>query len=165
LRYTQGQSLYNILADAARATRNDRFKLVQTIQPGFNPATNMCETATTFEFYEINEAVPLPKLDRADANLLTSPDLPPQGLTPLQLANFNALYAELQRVLHSEPACPGDGNLDKRVDLGDVVNWKFFRIISGGQSSWYDFNFDGLTNAADRSIIQQHLGTNCLKKQ
>jgi hypothetical protein len=160
-----GQPEAVILPDSARAIRNDRFKLVQNEVP--NCTTNQDDLVT--EFYQINEFAPLPKIDRPDGqfanNLLTSPNLPPQGLTPGQLANFNALYAALQTVLNSEIPCPGDGNLDKQVNAKDLVNWKFFQILSGGTSSWYDFNFDGLTNGADLAIIKQHLGTNCLKQK
>jgi hypothetical protein len=154
---------FTILPDSALAIRNDRFKLVQNERPN-------CTTGgddTEFEFYEINESAPLPKIDRPDGqfanNLLTSPTLSPQGLNPEQLANFNALFGELQTVLNSEIACPGDGNLDKKVNGKDLVDWQFFQTLSGGTSSWYDLNFDGLTNDADRAIIEQNLGTNCLK--
>ena len=57
----------------------------------------------------------------------------------------------------------GDGNLDKLVNGKDLLDWWSFQSLSSGTSSWYDLNFDGLTNDADRVIIQQHLGTNCLK--
>jgi hypothetical protein len=33
----------------------------------------------------------------------------------------------------------------------------------GGLSSWYDFNFDGLTDPNDLRIITQNLGTDCRK--
>jgi hypothetical protein len=152
-----------LLPDSQQAIRNDRFKLLQQEVP--NCTTGHDDLVT--EFYEINELAPIPKIDRPDGqfanNLLTSPNLPPQGLNPEQLANFNALYAELQALLNSEAACPGDGNLDKKVDGKDLVDWKFFSALSGGQSSWYDVNLDGKTEEADRSIIVQHLGTNCLK--
>jgi hypothetical protein len=132
-----------------------------------NYTTGQADLVT--EFYEINERAPIPRIDRPSGqfanNLLTSPNLPPQGLTPKQLANFNALYAELQMVLNSEIPCPGDGNLDKIVDIKDLVNWKLFQTLSQGQSSWYDFTLDGLTNGADQAIIKQHLGTNCLKQK
>jgi hypothetical protein len=64
----------------------------------------------------------------------------------------------------SEPACPGDGNEDKKVNGKDIVNWAFFNEHNG-LSSWYDFNHDGLTNSADlKMYILPNLGTNCLKK-
>jgi arylsulfatase A-like enzyme len=156
----------NILSDAELAIRNDRFKLLQREAP--NCSTGQDETV--IEFYEINELVPVPRIDRPDGqfanNLLPDPSLPPaQQLTPEQLANFNALSAELRALLQSEIPCPGDGNLDKKVNGKDIVDWKFFSALSGGLSSWYDLNFDGITDVADLAIIQQHLGTNCLKKQ
>ncbi len=156
---------YAILPDSALAIRNDRFKLVQNEKP--NCTTGKDDTVT--EFYEINESVPLPKIDRPDGqfanNLLTAPTLPPQGLNPEQLANFNSLYADLQALQNSEIACPGDGNLDKKVNGKDLVAWKFFQTLSEGQSSWYDLNFDGKTDATDKALIKQYLGTNCLKQK
>lgn len=58
----------------------------------------------------------------------------------------------------------GDGNEDKQVNQEDVTNWQNF-YVNNGLSSWYDFNFDGYTNQDDLAIIQQHLGTNCLKQK
>ncbi len=157
---SQGQSLYQILPDAGVSTRNDRFKLVQNTTLELNKDTSQCENTTTFEFYEINEQPVAPELDGLLDNLLTSPNLPPQGLNPEQLANFNALYAELQTVLTSEVPCPGDGNLNKKVNKGDLNRWKQLST-QWGQSSVYDFNFDGLTDDQDRTIIEDHLGTKC----
>ena len=162
---TETGSDYTILSDSALAVRNERFKLIQKENP--NCATGQDDTVT--EFYEVNELAPLPKIDRPDGqfanNLLTSPNLPPQGLSPEQLANFNTLYVELQTILNSEVPCPGDGNLDKKVDGKDLIDWRSFQHLSGGASSWYDLNFDGKTDQADRAIIQQNLGTNCLKQK
>ncbi len=150
--------------------RNDRFKLLQKEVP--NCTTGQDDLVT--EFYEIDELAPIPRIDRPDGqlanNLLPNPTLPPdQQLTPEQLANFNALSAELQVLLNSEIPCPGDGNLDKKVNGKDVQDWKFFSSLpldsNNMNSSWYDFNFDGLTNDADRQIIKQHLGTHCLKEE
>lgn len=157
-----------LLADSALAIRNERFKLVQQEKPNCTTGTD----DTKYEFYEINEDAPLPKIDRPDGNapnnLLTSSDLPPQGLNAEQLTNFNALYAELQTVLNSEIACPGDGNLDKKVDNKDLGQWKKFNQMGEGEpeqsSSWYDLNHDGKTDETDRDIIKQNLGTNCLKQ-
>src|SRR5262249_50099139 len=138
-----------LLATSALAIRNDQFKLVQVVTPDCSTTPPSNDTVT--EFYEINQSAPLPKIDRPDGNfannLLTSPTLPPQGLTPEQLTNFNALYAELQTVLTSEPSCPGDGNLDKKVNGVDLGDWKFYSALpvdnNGLNSSWSDFNFDG----------------------
>ena len=157
-RYAQGQSQYDVLPDTAQAVRNEHFKLVQKTTTEFDPASNSCNSTTTTEFYAINEAAPRPAIDKAANDLLTAPQL-----TPEQLANFNALSDELQAILDSEVPCPGDGNLDKKVDWQDVLNWTLFRAVSHGESSWYDFNLDGRTNASDLAIIRQYLGTKCLK--
>jgi hypothetical protein len=147
------------------AIRNDRFKLLNRQVP--NCSTGQDDTV--IEFYEIDEVAPVPRIDRPDGNLannlLPDPNLPPsQQLTPVQLANYNALSAQLRVLLGSEIACPGDGNLDKKVNGKDIQDWKFFRDLSDGKSSWYDLNFDGLTDEADLAIILQHLGTNCLAR-
>jgi hypothetical protein len=71
----------------------------------------------------------------------------------------------LQSLLNSEIPCPGDGNLDKKVNGKDIEDWQFFKVLSGGLSSWYDFNFDGFTDELDLAIIRANLGTNCLKKR
>lgn len=137
--------------DLQNAIRNDSYKLVETHQPN-------CSTGqedVTYGFYAIDQATPVPKPDLASANLLTSPSLPAQGLTPDQLSNFNSLFATMQTLLESEVPCPGDGNLDKAVNGLDLANWFFFQPFG---SSWYDFNFDGKTDDADLNIIQQNLG-------
>jgi hypothetical protein len=88
----------------------------------------------------------------------TEPYLPPQGLDPIQRANFDALFVRLMAMLYSEPDCPGDGNLDKLVDWMDVTNWEGFEDVG---SSVYDLNHDGVTDAADLLIILQNFGRHC----
>ncbi len=46
------------------------------------------------------------------------------------------------------------------VNAEDVAEWSLYANFDG-QSSWYDFNKDGLTNAFDLSIIQFFLGKTC----
>ena len=77
----------------------------------------------------------------------------------------------MNETLASEPACPGDGNEDKVVNLDDVANWFYFSTNGVKQpdgsvntSSWYDFNHDGKTDQKDLKIIVKNFGTNCLKK-
>jgi hypothetical protein len=54
--------------------------------------------------------------------------------------------------LASQPACPGDGNIDGKVDALDIQNWTVVSH-SWGLSSIYDINLDGLTNGADLTLI------------
>jgi hypothetical protein len=118
-----------------------------------------------YEFYAIDDAAPLPKLDREQDNLLTSPSLPPQGLSPDEQKHFDVLHAELLALLRSEPACPGDGNLDKHVDVADLRNWQVFADICEKNqnqcSSVYDLNYDAVTDSADRVIIEANFGRRC----
>jgi hypothetical protein len=112
-----------------------------------------CVSTPEVEFYEINEAVPIPKLDRDGTQL------PLDSLTSDQ-RNYNELSAQLSALLASAPNCPGDGNIDSAVNQEDLANWAFYNQ-SWGLSSVYDLNFDGLTDAADRTIIEQNLGLTC----
>lgn len=168
-----GQSAVNILSDSSSAVRNDGFKFLQRQVP--NCTTGQDDTVT--EFYEINERAPVPRIDRPDgstgANNLACPsdsgqnpiDCVPDPLKP----TFLHLQSQLATILSSEVPCPGDGNLDKKVNGKDLVNWRIFSSVpedaNGLNSSWYDFNFDGKTDATDQQIIEQNLGTNCLKTQ
>jgi arylsulfatase A-like enzyme len=169
----------SILPDFTWAIRNDQYKLVESLNPDCenSPDANPpIDSAPVYEFYEINEAPGNPKLDNAADNLL-DPTYNPQGLTPVQQQNFDSLKSSLQTLMDSYPhlpasptlptanyeGCPGDGNLDLLVNDEDLSNWSTFQSISG-ESSWYDMNFDGLTNDADQTIIQSHLGTNCLNQ-
>jgi hypothetical protein len=153
---TKGQPTYSILPMSQVAIRNDRYKVVNNSFQGYDAATNACVPVQSAEFYEIDEAVPIPKLDREDSDLL--------ALGPLsfrQQVNYDALTAQLQRLLASQPACPGDGNIDGVVDGRDLVDWDEYRALAQGKSSWYDFNLDGLTDGTDLATIQQNLGTQC----
>jgi hypothetical protein len=84
-------------------------------------------------------------------------------LTPEQARNYS-LRRELDRLLASEVACPGDGNKDGVVDEVDVDNWASF---NGVGSSWYDFPgsnedgvsvYDGVTDERDLQVILEHVG-------
>jgi arylsulfatase A-like enzyme len=150
----------DILPDGQTAIRNDQYKLVQKVEPNCTAGGEQ----TVWEFYQIDERPGAPALDRPEANLLASPDLPPRGLTPEQLANFNSLHDQFDAVLGSEPPCPGDGNLDKVVNKKDLKNWR--RLSKRwGESSVYDLNFDGVTDTLDQQIIEAHMGTRCLEDQ
>ena len=165
----QNDPAFSIVPDFAAAIRNDRYKLVVSQVPdcsGENANANPPVDVSRSEFYEIDEGVPVPKLDNQDDDLLQRP----VGLSPIEQVNFDQLNASLQKLLASEPhlpsnasyaGCPGDGNLDLIVNAADMRNWEIF--AQGGQSTWYDFNFDGLTDRADLQIIEQSFGNDCRK--
>jgi arylsulfatase A-like enzyme len=146
-----------------QATRNDQFKLVRKMVTVCSPDTTTPDAVVPqAELYKINENRTLPKLDK-DGDSLCGENCP-AGLKGANLATFNALSASMAATLMSEPACPGDGNEDKKVNGKDIVDWAFFNEHNG-LSSWYDFNHDGLTNSDDlKMYILPNLGTNCLKK-
>ena len=144
----------NIYPLNAVAIRNSRYKLVINSYEGYDAASNSCANSSSTEFYQINQNVPVPKLDTADADLLASGT----RLTPDQRKNYNALSAQLNQLLASQPACPGDINLDRVVNYLDIAEWGTFEALSDGLSSWADINLDGLTNDADLAIILQNQG-------
>jgi hypothetical protein len=155
-RANQGQPGYTIQPLDSVAVRNDQYKIVSNYFQSYNATTNACEPLTTSEFYQIAETVPIPKIDRADSNLLAMGPLNPE-----QQMNYNLLSVQLTAILGSQPACPADGNIDGVINVLDVANWGIYRALASGKSSWYDINMDGLTNPADLALIQQVLGTKC----
>jgi len=155
-RANQGQSTYTLQPLDSVAVRNDRYKVVSNYFQDYDDANNLCFARTTSEFYQINEDVPKPRLDEDGTDLL---QLGP--LTPLQQANYAALTAQMMQVLDSQPACPGDGNIDGVVNGRDLENWLGYRLLTLGKSSWYDINMDGLTDYQDLALIRKYIGTKC----
>jgi arylsulfatase A-like enzyme len=151
-RANQGQSTYTIQPLDSVAIRNDHYKIVSNFVQDYDEAANACAPVTTNEFYAINEAVPVPLIDTAELDLI-----PLGPLTPDQQSNYNSLSAQLTAVLGSQPACPGDGNIDGAVNGHDLNNWLAYALASG-KSSWYDINMDGLTNLSDLALIKRNLG-------
>jgi hypothetical protein len=136
--------------------RDDQYKVVQNSYKPYVSQAQPCGDQTTFtEFYEIDEATPMPMLDEEGTDLLQSG----QALTVEQLQSYNDLTARLKALLESKPECPGDGNSDLVVDKKDLRDWSHF--AKGGGSSVYDLNFDGLTDDCDRQIIVDHLRLDC----
>jgi hypothetical protein len=150
-----------LLPDAAATTRNDNYKLVRLTLP---KCSNTFER-TANEFYLIDEAPFLPKIDFTQeakcANDIPGKPRCPNGLNQEELDNYNSLTTAMNNILSSQPPCPGDGNEDLLVNDTDLSNWQFFSMFNGGGSSWYDFNFDGMTDMADEMLIEMHLGMDC----
>ena len=151
---------YQMGATVYQAVRDQQYKLVRNSALDYHVDTDSGQLVATEEFYQIDQtkAGPLPgqgpKLDRAGDDLLARA-LP---LTSEQKARLDALKTELDALLASQVACPGDGNGDGVVDQADLD--EHARISSDwGRSSAYDFNHDGLTDAQDRQIIEDKLGS------
>ena len=145
--------LTNIYPLEGVAIRNASYKVVVNSFEAYDATSNSCVATSTKEFFRINENVPIPKLDTTDSNLLASGN----PLNREQKKNYTALTAQLAQLLASQPACPGDINLDGVVNNADIADWEYFQALSGF-SSWADVNLDGLTDSADLAIILQHQG-------
>ena len=146
-----GQAQVTINPDISTAIRNDKYKIVQNTVKGYNVNSDACTSVVTNEFYEVDQAKPIPKLDNADLNLLLQP------LSAQLQGIYDGLYAQLTTILASQPPCPGDGNMDGTVDALDMRNW--LQVIKNWVlSSVYDFNHDGATNNTDAQTINSHLG-------
>ena len=117
----------------------------------YGSADEPCVETIETELYQIDEAAPVPLLDKAGK------ELPLDALTPVQQASYDALSAELSALLQSAPACTGDGNIDGVVDAKDVGMWAYY-AESSGYSSVYDIDRNGVTDAADRTLIADDLG-------
>ncbi|MEJ6654608.1 MAG: sulfatase-like hydrolase/transferase [Pseudomonas sp.] len=155
---SQGQPATVLFPQHQSALRNGDFKLVRISR--LDCASN--NLVDTEEFYEINEATGANlKLDREEDNLLAAST--PEQLTSEQQANYGVLRDELTTLLASGIDCPGDGNGDLRVDTTDLEQWAYWSdpAQGGGYSSWYDFNYDGLTNEQDKATIEANMGNNC----
>jgi hypothetical protein len=150
-RAAEGQVLYDIAPDFSLAVRDDVYKLVQNTTYLYVSQDEPCVDTVQTEFYQIDEAVPVPLLDNADKQL------PQDALTPVQQASYDALSAQLAALLQSAPECTGDGNIDGVVDMKDVGNWAYF-AESYGYSSIYDIDHNGLTDDADRTLIDANMG-------
>ena len=136
-----------------RAVRNDNFKLVRNEVLDYDPPNDTSVLISTEEFYRINQYSPVPKLDRKGRDLLAAQG----GLNANQQRNYTALSAAMDKILASEVSCPGDGNGDGSVDQADLDNAAAI-ALRWGKSSTYDFDYDGLTDDADRGVIESHLG-------
>lgn len=138
-----------------RAIRNDDYKLVRNRAMDYDPDSDAGVEVSTEEFYRINQHAPVPLLDDEDKDILAG------GIRTLKEAeNFVSLSRELNAIIDSQIACPGDGNDDGRVDQTDIDNYHGI-VANWSGSSTYDFNLDGFTDAADLQIIQDNLGTVC----
>lgn len=139
-----------ILSPAAIAVTDGRYKLIIKDLPSCTEG-KVCP----YEFYDLFTAPFAEQLggrgiDYPIANMLTDAgtcsgsDLPPEAA-----AAFAALDEFAMSLLASGTPVPGDGNLDRVVDVADIagiVEW-------WGGPSVYDFDNDGLTDGKDLAVV------------
>jgi arylsulfatase A-like enzyme len=180
-RLAKGEST-TFLPTATKAVTDGTYKLVRQTRNQCEPAMSSAANAgdynysatnydVTDELYRIDNAVPDPTLDRAGSELtaITAPPLDTSSLSNAQQQAYSKLKTEMDQ--HDAVAsynqnydstnCPGDGNHDGVVDQKDLDNWKELNGLNNAQSSWYDFNHDGKTDAADEQIILKNMGRTC----
>jgi len=131
------------------AVRNDRYKLVKSqlasCDAGVNP----------YEFYDLSPTLLNPDgLDDSPYNLLAG-----GPLTADQQSNLDQLMAVLESILASEPACTGDGNLDKTVNVDDINGL----VADWGLPSVFDYNNDGVTDQTDLQTLLDNYGDVCFE--
>ena len=154
-----------IYPTSAAAIRNDNYKLVINKYDAYDADTNACVATTSNELYQINEDTPTPAIDTSDADLLSSGT----PLTQEQQQNYGALQSDYTALLNTQEKCSADVslngvadqadiNLDGVVDQKDIDLWQQYEQLSGGKSSWADINQDGLTNDADKTLIENSMG-------
>lgn len=129
--------------------RNDRYKLVKSEYASCDAHLN------PFQLYDLTPTATNPLgLDNSAGDLLAGGQL-----TSQQRDALDELKAVLDGILQSEPACPGDGNLDKVVDINDIkglsANW--------GKPSVFDFNNDGTTDQHDLDVNLANYGDVCFR--
>jgi len=169
----------DVLPDSQKAVSDGHYKLVRLNRKTYTTdTTNPGDSAyignqNTDELYEVDMAVPNPKLDKINTAIavgsptITDP-LPPEAQQPYgtlkaemdwrdQVAACNSQYDKVH--------CPGDGNRDGAVDQQDLDLWaelSQLNLNNGvAQSSWYDLNHDGKTDGIDRALIEANLGRSC----
>jgi hypothetical protein len=142
-----------IAPEITMAVRNDFYKLVRNTTQTYDTANDTGGPVTKDEFYAIDQKVPTPTIDKSDLDLMPGKATWSAAL----LATYTSLKSQLEAILASQPACPGDGNMDNQVDALDTSLWT--RISNAWKnSSMFDFNFDGKTDAADLALINQNAG-------
>lgn len=143
---------YAVLPDWQMAMRDDGYKLVRYQTTDYDATTGACATTSSTELYAINDAPPPQlRIDDAPSNLLA----PGHALDPAERDALQRLTREMDDLLASNVPCTGDGNLDGVVDQRDLDQFNYWANRTGSNSSWYDFNLDGVTNQYDVPYITQ----------
>lgn len=145
------QAQITINPEISIGIRNDRYKIVRNTVQTYDSVADSCSPVVTSEFYEVDQARPVPKLDDEQFNLLLQP------LNSSLQATYDGLQTQLNAILASQPSCPGDGNIDGTVNAQDNSDWLGI-VANWIGSSVFDFNFDGVTDSLDQQQINTNQG-------
>lgn len=157
LQMSLSQTPSSVLPSAQMAVRNLTHKLIRIEADNYEAGTDQCITETTTQFFKIDEKVPVPRIDFPNLAL------PIENLSGDDLQSYQQLTVDMQQVIDSNVPCPGDGNADGIVDAQDLADLSYWRGATNGSSTWFDFNLDGLTNAADVAIVEANFDVKCSK--
>ncbi len=139
-----------VLPNQVWAVRDQRYKLVKVDRP------SCLAPLGPYEFYDLTPTATNPAgIDLSGADLLKNGQ--PVNLTAEQSTAYLNLMAQMNTLLGSEPACYGDGTLDKAVDFFD---WEGV-FAHYAQPSVFDYNADGVTDVHDVIWAMNNLGNNC----
>jgi len=132
------------------AVRKDRWKLIVTQYPDCL-APNDC----VLEFY--NMPIPVPPHEPGLDEPGSSAQVDLSSMSAEEAEMFDLLRNHLAETLTSEWYCPGDGNLDFRVDAEDLQGL----LSSWGGPGFWDINQDGVTDGADLGILLENWNRDC----
>ncbi len=133
------------------AVRHGQWKLVVKQYPS-------CVTPScVIEFYQLDAIQPphQPGLDTPGEN---GNSIPLDNLNATQQAKFDLLTQSMYDLLVSNWYCPGDGNLDKKVDAEDLTGL----LASWGYPGFWDMNNDGTTDGEDLAVVLGSWGYDCI---
>lgn len=145
----------SVLPSSQVAVRNLTHKLIRMEAENYEQGSDQCVLETTTQFFSVNEEVPIPRIDFPQLALSID------SLSGADAVSYEQLATEMQRVTDSNAPCPGDGNSDGVVDAQDLADLSYWREVTNGSSSWFDFNLDGLTNEADVAIVEDNFNAKC----
>ena len=144
--------VFKVLPEAQQAITDGRWKLVQSV------VSSGGGRRIELEFFDLLACEGAEYL-LSGLGVDNSPcSLDLDDLDPVQTVRFLELFEAMQTQLNSEIPCPGDGNLDKKVDAGDIGGLLHYW---GSASSVYDLNRDTVTDGADLGLLLLYWNPDC----
>jgi len=148
------------------ATRDNNYKYVVNSWLDFDPETSTTQGTlqTQEEFYEVNEDTSdlTLKIDRDGDELyeLMNGIVVTDNLSGPAEAAFETLKAYAAAEFATQPPCPGDGTGDLVVNTKDLAGYRA-TVRNWSGSSMFDFDYNGVTDSADRQTILSNFPSVC----